>query len=146
MRQYTQAIGYLPARRFRGSTTRGRRAIRPYGRRAFIDRPIDRAIRAVRIDRPIDHPIERAGKAIMPQMYPSVSFRGTGALGNPEMSPMTYFWTLAGIASAGASAYHGYKRNNSVGWAIVWGLLGGIAPVITPAVAFAQGFGERKKG
>lgn len=44
------------------------------------------------------------------------------------------------IASTGASAYHGYKRNDSVGWAIVWGLLGGLFPVITPAIAIAQGF------
>ncbi len=50
------------------------------------------------------------------------------------------------LASIGASAYHGYKRNNSVGWAIGWGLLGGLFPIITPAVAFAQGFGKRASG
>lgn len=53
-------------------------------------------------------------------------------------------WRVASIASTGLSAYHGYKRNDSVGWAIVWGLLGGIFPIITPAIAFAQGFGEKK--
>lgn len=46
-------------------------------------------------------------------------------------------------ASVAASAYHGYKRNRSVGWAVAWGLLGGLFPVITPAIAFAQGFGKR---
>ena len=55
-------------------------------------------------------------------------------------------WAVASVASTGLSAYHGYKRNNSVGWAIVWGLLGGAFPIITPAVAFAQGFGEPKGG
>lgn len=46
-------------------------------------------------------------------------------------------------ASLGASAYHGYRRNRgSVGWAIAWGLLGGLFPIITPAVALAQGFAK----
>lgn len=52
-------------------------------------------------------------------------------------------WAVAAVASVAVSTYHGYRRNNSVGWAIVWGLLGGLFPIITPAVAFAQGFGER---
>jgi hypothetical protein len=46
-------------------------------------------------------------------------------------------------ASSAAAAYHGYKRNQSVGWAIWWGVMGYVAPVITPAVAVAQGFGKR---
>lgn len=51
------------------------------------------------------------------------------------------------LVSTALSAYHGYKRNNgSVGWAIGWGLLGGLFPVITPAIAFAEGFGKPKKG
>lgn len=54
------------------------------------------------------------------------------------------WWDLLSIASGAASAYHGYKRNDSVGWAIVWGLLGGVFPVITPAIAWAQGFGKKK--
>ena len=147
MSQYTQAIGYVPAGQraridrtayfHRPSTTRYRR---------YRPSVIDKAIRAIRIDRPIDHPIERVGKTFMPHMYPHSTLRGTSALGNPEGSAMFYFWTLAGILSVGASAYHGYKRNNSVGWAIAWGLLGGLAPVITPAVAVAQGFGKPKRG
>lgn len=41
-----------------------------------------------------------------------------------------------------AGVYHGYKRNNdSVGWALVWGLLGGIWPVSIPLM-LAQGFGK----
>jgi uncharacterized membrane protein HdeD (DUF308 family) len=60
--------------------------------------------------------------------------------------PMTAtdaFWTNVGTALAvtgtAVGAYHGYKRNDSVGWAIVWGLLGGLAPIIVIPVAFAQG-------
>lgn len=52
---------------------------------------------------------------------------------------------LSTISSA-LSAYHGYKRNDSVGWALWWGLMGSIAPVITPTIAFAQGFGQPRRG
>lgn len=136
--QYTQAIGYVPA---------GRSAARIYDRpnrfRGPIDRPIDRGIRAARSGRHID----RMGRAVMPHLFRgSVTRSGYSGLGASELNVMSSFWALAAIASSGASAYHGYKRNNSIGWAIAWGLLGGIAPVITPAVAVAQGFGERRRG
>jgi hypothetical protein len=52
---------------------------------------------------------------------------------------------VAGVlvtASVAASAYHGYKRNQSIGWAVWWALMGGLFPVITPAIAVAQGFGD----
>lgn len=50
---------------------------------------------------------------------------------------------VASVASAGLSAYHGYIRNNeSLGWALGWGILGSMFPVITPAIALAQGFGK----
>ncbi len=51
---------------------------------------------------------------------------------------------LLATASMAASAYHGYKRNRSIGWAFVWGFFGGVFPVITPVIAVAQGFGKRK--
>lgn len=44
-----------------------------------------------------------------------------------------------------AGAYHGYARNKSVGWALGWAMLGGAFPFVTVPVAFAQGFGERKR-
>lgn len=48
------------------------------------------------------------------------------------------------LVSMAAMAYHGYKRNRSVGWAIAWALLGSAFPLIAPAVAVAQGYGKRK--
>lgn len=48
------------------------------------------------------------------------------------------------IASMAASTYHGYRRNKSVGWAIVWAVMGGIFPVVTPVIAVAQGFAKPK--
>jgi hypothetical protein len=49
------------------------------------------------------------------------------------------------MAGAGSGAYHGYKRNKSIGWAIGWALLGGLVPVITIPVSLAQGYGKPKK-
>lgn len=63
----------------------------------------------------------------------------------PAMPPIVInpFVYVLEAASVGLSAYHGYKRNNSVGWAIWWGLMGGLFPIITPVIAFAQGFSKR---
>lgn len=71
---------------------------------------------------------------------------GFGALdtGSLQPTPMHYVYGAASLAGTALGAYHGYKRNRgSVGWAIVWGLLGGAFPIITVPVALAQGFGER---
>ena len=71
---------------------------------------------------------------------------GLGEIGNmATANPVaTTIWGGIAALSAGASAYHGYKRNNSVGWAIWWGLMGGLFPIITPAIGLAQGFGKRR--
>jgi len=52
---------------------------------------------------------------------------------------------VIGLAGAAAATYHGYKRNQSVGWAVGWGVLGGFFPIITNVIAVAQGFGKKKK-
>ena len=47
-----------------------------------------------------------------------------------------------GLGSSIAGVYHGYKRNNgSIGWALAWGLVGGIWPVAIPLM-LAQGFAK----
>ena len=53
-------------------------------------------------------------------------------------------WALA-AAGTTVGAYHGYKRNNSVGWGVGWAILGGIAPFIVLPIVVAQGLGKRKK-
>lgn len=53
-------------------------------------------------------------------------------------------WGIAATISSAASAFHGYRRNQSIGWAIWWGIMGGVFPIFTPVVALAQGFGKRK--
>ncbi len=69
----------------------------------------------------------------------------TGAAQTPVMTTGTIVWAGISTISMAASAYHGYKRNNSVGWAIWWGLMGSIFPVITPVIAYAEGYAEPAK-
>lgn len=54
------------------------------------------------------------------------------------------FWGVLTFASAAASGYHGYKRNGTIGGAVLWFFLGTLFPVITPAIAVAQGFNKKK--
>lgn len=78
---------------------------------------------------------------------PGIGIYGNGlggaGLGNVQTGLTIFSWLAT--ASMAASAYHGYKRNDSIGWAVGWAILGGIFPIITPAIALAQGFGKRKR-
>ncbi len=65
---------------------------------------------------------------------------GIGDLGDSMM----FVRGLLSIAGLGLGAYHGYRRNNSVGWAFGWGALGALFPIVTLAVAAGQGFAKRK--
>lgn len=51
-------------------------------------------------------------------------------------------WATISTVSALASLYHGYKRNNSLGWGLWWGLMGGTFPFVTPVVGYAQGWAK----
>lgn len=57
-----------------------------------------------------------------------------------QFTPIDKALSTVGVA---VGAYHGFKRNDSIGWAIAWGILGGMFPVITTAIAVAQGVGKR---
>jgi hypothetical protein len=70
---------------------------------------------------------------------------GLKGLFKPPSMPVRIVWGVLSTASFAASVYHGYKRNDSVGWAIWWGFMGALFPVITPTIAFAQGFGQPKR-
>lgn len=48
------------------------------------------------------------------------------------------------LASGAVSAFHGYRRNKSIGWGAVWFVLGTIFPIVTPVIALAQGYGKAK--
>jgi hypothetical protein len=86
-------------------------------------------------------------------IYPEEGLFGIGA-DSDGLSPTLWtpapvvrtIYSLLSLTGAVLGAYHGYKRNDdSLGWAIGWGLLGGAFPVITLPVSYAQGFGEVKK-
>jgi hypothetical protein len=50
-------------------------------------------------------------------------------------------------ASTLACAYHGVRRHRgSIVWGVIWGLAARVAPLWTPALAFAQGFGQAPGG
>lgn len=65
--------------------------------------------------------------------------------GQPQHSSSDGPMGLIRNVSMLAMVYHGYKRNDSVLWAVLWGGLASFFPLITPAVAVAQGFGQPKK-
>lgn len=61
----------------------------------------------------------------------------------PLWLKLTY--SAFGLGVGGTLAYHGYKRNNSWGWAVAWGIIGGAFWPIALPVAVAQGIGKPKE-
>jgi hypothetical protein len=57
-----------------------------------------------------------------------------------------WIYSLVAVVAGGASAYHGYKRNDSLGWAIVWYIMGAWFPFFTLPIAIAQGYAKRARG
>ena len=55
---------------------------------------------------------------------------------------MMYTASAAGLAMG---TYHGYKRNQSVGWALWWAFWGSTTPYVTIPLAFAQGFAKPRE-
>ena len=84
-------------------------------------------------------PIQQAAQpAQVPVVAPSPAMPSV-----PADDWKTTAFTAVALASSGAGAYHGYKRNHgSIGWALWWSLMGGMFPIFTPAIALAQGFGK----
>lgn len=82
----------------------------------------------------------------LPKMEAGLARRAPQAMGanQAEVAGSVFgtVYSALAIVSTGLSAYHGYKRNDSVGWALWWGFCGALFPVVTPAIAFAQGFGK----
>lgn len=59
-----------------------------------------------------------------------------------QFAPSNMGWL--NMVGAGLATYHGYKRNQSIAWALVWGAFGAFAPIITNAIGVAQGFSKPK--
>jgi hypothetical protein len=60
-----------------------------------------------------------------------------------RVSPLGTVLKVVGFVSLPLLVWHGYKRNTSIGWAIVWGLGSFVWPITLP-IAFAQGFAKPK--
>lgn len=66
-------------------------------------------------------------------------------VGETEISPgLLTAYSVLSISGTVTGAYHGYKRNKSIGWAMAWAFLGGMFPVLTIPISLAQGFGKPK--
>ena len=79
-----------------------------------------------------------AGQRLPAAVLPSSQDRSAGTAEN-----IPGWYRLASYAGAASGVFHGYKRHRgSIGWAIGWGLLGGILPVITIPLSLAQGYGK----
>ena len=65
--------------------------------------------------------------------------QGLGGLAGDFQSNAMF---LIRLVSGGASFWHGLKRNDSLGWALGWGFLGSLFPVITPAYGYYQGYAK----
>lgn len=83
-----------------------------------------------------------------PAVRPSGAMEGSPSFNpyaNPDGSTNTsaVVWTGVSVVSAFASAYHGAMRNKgSVGYGFLWGVAGALSPIVTPAIAVAQGFAK----
>lgn len=64
---------------------------------------------------------------------------------SPEPSPLATFGKVLSLVGAAGGAYHGYKRNDSIGWAFGWSIFGGMLPIFAIPVYLAQGFAKPKK-
>ena len=86
-----------------------------------------------------------------------LAISGLGAVSEPPapmQAPMMPFpvipeqpaWRKAlGMAAGAACAYHGFKRNESPGWAVAWAAFGNTAPFLALPIALAQGFGKPRR-
>jgi len=80
------------------------------------------------------------------QLHTPVMSIAVRPAGQVEPQPLSTVSALLMVLSVGLSAYHGYRRNRSIGWAAWWAFCGGLFPVVTPAIALAQGFGQPRPG
>ena len=75
-------------------------------------------------------------------LFTPAQLTGTGQVVPMQTDTWSMLASGLGLAGTALGAYHGYKRTGSLGWTLGWALLGGLFPIITIPVAFAQGFGR----
>ena len=82
---------------------------------------------------------------IFGQEHGKATSLGDVATASAGMQVATVAYGLLSLAGSVSGAYHGYKRHNSVGWAIGWAILGGMLPVITIPLSLAEGYAKPEK-
>lgn len=89
---------------------------------------------------------EAASTAVDAATAPPASASAPSASPSNLQTAGSMIASLAWTAAAGASTYHGYKRNDGAfGGTALWFLGGIFVPIITVPLALAQGFGKRKQ-
>ncbi len=74
---------------------------------------------------------------------PNARIYNLGSCITGEKPVASAIYQVLSVASPGIGFYHGYKKNGgSIGYGLWWGLMGMIFPVITPAIALADGLGK----
>lgn len=95
--------------------------------------------------------VSNAGLSVGSPSAAAIAPSGQTALNTPPPAPPINWadyrpspvMSVVIAASVAASAIHGYRRNEgSVGYALLWAGMGFLFPIIVPAVAIAEGFGE----
>lgn len=76
---------------------------------------------------------------------PAVAYEGLRLAEETKKIPWKTVAGVATVASAALSSIHGYRRNKSIGWALWWFTMGTVFPVVTPAIAVAQGYARPKE-
>lgn len=77
-----------------------------------------------------------------PMMGPMSGLMG---LGDASGQILRTVWGLASLGSMGTSAYYNYRRTDSA-WSAFWSaMLGGLFPVIAPAITVAKYKNSRKR-
>lgn len=94
---------------------------------------------------PINPPINGRGNMVTKGLR-GLRTGGVGAAPSTEDRSLRLVLGSIGVVGGALATYHGYRRTQSVGWALGWGFLGALFPLVTVPIALAQGFGDRKRG
>lgn len=76
------------------------------------------------------------------QLGPSTSAPADGFMRCDSTLCKTY--EVGSYVGAVSGIYHGYRRNNSLWWALGWMVVGSAFPFVTIPLSVAQGFGKPK--
>jgi len=85
------------------------------------------------------------GLTVPPRQLPAAH---VNQLSNPRLLEQQRGMAQLAVGAAGflLAGYHGYRRNDSYLWGLLWGLGGFTCPVVTIPIAISQGYANPLKG